>query len=140
ILIEADESCFGPHDAAAVIAAGAADVLNIKIPKAGGLHKSMQIYALAEEAGLKTVLGTAFGLGASIAGKLHLAAAIGNFSGAVEFTELGLHGPLLKGELNQTLALPLDEDGCLPVPDGPGLGIELDHDQINEVALVGNLP
>ncbi|MDX1681527.1 MAG: mandelate racemase/muconate lactonizing enzyme family protein, partial [Phycisphaeraceae bacterium] len=30
ILIEADESCFGPHDAAAVIAAGAADVLNIK--------------------------------------------------------------------------------------------------------------
>ncbi len=137
IPIEADESCFGPHDAEAVIRAEAADVLNIKIPKAGGLHNSMIIAKLAESNHLECVLGTAFGLGVSIAGKLHLAAAIGTFSGAVEFTELGLHGPLLKGDADQELALPLDDDGCLAVPSGPGLGVELDHDKIEELSLSG---
>jgi L-alanine-DL-glutamate epimerase-like enolase superfamily enzyme len=135
VLIEADESCFGPHDAEAVIRAGAADVLNIKIAKAGGLVNAMKIAKLAEEAGLECVLGTAFGTGVAIAGKLHLAAAIRNFTGAVEFTELGLHGPLLKGENNRRLALPLDPDGCLPVPEGIGLGVELDDEQVRKIAL-----
>lgn len=135
IPIEADESCFGPHDAEAVIRAGAADVLNIKIAKAGGLVNAMKIAALAEDAGLECVLGTAFGTGVAVAGKLHLAAAIRNFTGAVEFTELGLHGPLLKGENDRRLALPLDPDGCLPVPDGHGLGVELDDEQVRKVAL-----
>ncbi len=130
IPIEADESCFGPQDAEAVVRAGAADVLNIKIAKAGGLRNSLKIAAIAREAGLQTVLGTAFGTGIAIAAKLHLASAIGAFSGAVEFTELGLHGPLLQGAMDRALALPLDEDGCLPVPDGPGLGVTLDPAQV----------
>ena len=46
---------------------------------------------------------------------------------AVEFTEIGLHGNLLAPPHDTRLALPLDEDGCLPVPDGPGLGVELDE-------------
>ena len=130
IPIEADESCFGPHDAEAVVRAEAADVLNIKIAKAGGLANSMKIANIAEAAGLESVLGTAFGIGPKIAAKLHFAAAVPNFTGAVEFTELGLHGPMLKGEQDQLLSLPLDEDGCLPVPTGPGLGVELDEEKL----------
>jgi len=137
IPIEADESCFSWQDAQAVIRAGAADVLNIKIAKAGGLHNGMKIAQLAGAAGLKCVLGTAFGMGLTIAAKLHLASAIPNFSGAVEFTELGLHGPVLKGQANTDLALPLDEDGCLPVPTGPGLGVELDDEQVKKLTLEG---
>ena len=133
IPIEADESCFGPHDAEAVIRAEAADVLNIKIGKAGGLSNAMKIATIAEAAGLESVLGTAFGVGPKIAAKLHFAAAVRHFSGAVEFTELGLHGPLLKGELDTRLSLPLDEDGCLPVPTGPGLGVELDPEKVRAV-------
>jgi len=134
IPIEADESCFGPHDAEAVVRAEAADVLNIKIAKAGGFCNAMKIATIAEEAGLQCVLGTAFGTGVKIAAKLQLAAAIPIFTGAVEFTELGLHGPLLEGEPDLALALPLDEDGCLPVPDGPGLGVELDEQQLHALA------
>jgi len=137
VLIEADESCFGPHDAEAVIRAEAADVLNIKIGKAGGLANAMKIAEIAEAAGLQTVLGTAFGVGPKIAAKLHFAAAVKHFTGAVEFTELGLHGPLLKGELDQALSLPLDADGCLPVPTGPGLGVELDEAQVTDVTRYG---
>ncbi len=137
IAIEADESCFGPHDAEAVIRAGSADVLNIKIAKAGGLTNAMKIAAMAESAGLDCVLGTAFGTGIAIAAKLHLASAIGYFSGAVEFTELGLHGPLLRGQARGDLALPLDPDGCLPVPTGTGLGVELDEAQVAQVIRTG---
>jgi L-alanine-DL-glutamate epimerase-like enolase superfamily enzyme len=76
--------------------------------------------------------GSAFGIGPKIAAKLHLAAAVG-MTDAVEFTELGLHGPMLKGEQDQELSLPLGGDGCLPVPKGPGLGVELDPEQVNKV-------
>lgn len=133
IPIEADESCFGPHDAEAVVRAEAADVLNIKIAKAGGLTNALRIAAIAEDAGLACVLGTGFGTGVKIAAKLHLAAAMRAFTGAVEFTELGLHGPLLEGQMDRALALPLDEDGCLPVPPGPGLGVVLDEEQVREM-------
>lgn len=133
-LIEADESCFTIHDAMELIRLEAADVLNIKIAKAGGFLNATKIAALAQAAGLQCVLGTAFGTGVKIAAKLHLAAATIGMIDAVEFTELVQHGPLLKGELNEQLALPLS-DGCLPVPTGPGLGIELDYEQVAELAL-----
>ncbi|MDA1043743.1 MAG: dipeptide epimerase [Verrucomicrobia bacterium] len=133
-LIEADESCFSIQDAELIIRHEAADVLNIKIAKAGGLNNACKIAALAQDAGLQCVLGTAFGLGPKIAAKLHLAAAISGLIDAVEFTELGLHGPMLKGAQDRALSLPLDADGCLPVPTGPGLGVELDPHKIAAVA------
>lgn len=134
VLIEADESCFSVHDARAIIQAEAADVLNLKVAKAGGLSHAMKIVALAEQAHLQCGLGTAFGTGVGIAAKLHLAAALREFSGSVEFTELGLHATLLQGELGRTLSLPLAEDGCLPVPSGPGLGVVLDPAAIEKFA------
>lgn len=129
-LIEADESCFSIHDAMQVIRHEAADVLNVKLGKAGGLHNAKKIAALAEAAGLKCVLGTAFGLGIEIAAKTHLFASTQLVTDAVEFTELGLHGNLLKAPWAERLALPL-EDGCLPVPEGPGLGVSLDNETLN---------
>ncbi|NLH98052.1 MAG: mandelate racemase/muconate lactonizing enzyme family protein [Chthonomonadales bacterium] len=128
-LIEADESCFTPQDALAIIRHEAADVLNIKRGKAGGFIGAKKIAALAEAAGLKCVLGTAFGLGLEIAAKAHLFAATEVVTDAVEFTELSLHGNLLKPPWDARLTLPL-EDGCLPVPDGPGLGVEMDGTQV----------
>jgi muconate cycloisomerase len=123
-LIEADEACYSPADALRIIRHEAADVLNVKIAKAGGLLQAMKIAAIAEAAGLGCVLGTAFGLGIGVAAKLHLAASLPELTGAVEFTEIGLHGMLLAPPWEERLALPL-EDGCLPVPPGPGFGVEL---------------
>ncbi len=124
-LIEADESCFTIHDAVQIVRHEAADVLNIKIAKAGGLGNARKIAAIAEAAGLQCVLGTAFGLGVKIAAKLHLAAATVHMIDAVEFTEIGLHPNMLAPPDDARLALPLD-GGCLPVPDAPGLGVALD--------------
>ena len=133
-LIEADESCYSIHDAMQLIRHEAVDVLNIKVAKAGGLYRAKQIAALAESAGLQCVLGTGFGLGVKIAAKLHLASSTLGMIDAVEFTELGLHGPMLAPPHDTLLSLPL-EDGCLPVPDGPGLGVEVDWEQLREYQL-----
>ena len=129
IPIEADESCYSVHDAIRIVRADAADVLNIKLGKAGGLSEAKKIAAIAEGAGLGCVLGTAFGTGLEISAKLHLAASTTVISDAVEFTELALHGNQLKAPHDDLLALPLT-DGCLPVPTGPGLGVEVDIDRM----------
>jgi len=123
--IEADESCYSVQDAMQIVRHEAADVLNIKIGKAGGLYNAKKIAAIAEAAGLRCVLGTGFGLGLEVAAKLQLAASTMSVVDAVEFTELGLHANLLTAPHDELLALPL-ADGCLPVPDGPGLGVSLD--------------
>jgi L-alanine-DL-glutamate epimerase-like enolase superfamily enzyme len=123
-LIEADEACYSIHDAMQIVRHEAADVLNIKIAKAGGLYQAKKIAAIAEAAGLQCVLGTAFGLGIEMAAK----------HSAVEFTEIGLHENLLLAPHDSALALPL-EDGCLPVPDGPGFGVTLAVDRVEAYTL-----
>jgi L-alanine-DL-glutamate epimerase-like enolase superfamily enzyme len=133
-LIEADESCFTIHDAMQIIRHEAADVLNIKVAKAGGLYDAKKIAALAEAAGLECVLGTAFGIGIKLAAKLHLASSTMGIKSAVEFTEIGLHGSLLAPPHDELLSLPL-EDGCLPVPNGPGFGVKLDEEKLREFGI-----
>lgn len=127
-MIEADESAYTIHDVMNLARRGAADVINIKIGKAGGLLHAKKIAAVAEAAGMSVVFGTAYGLAPKIAAKLQLAASIPSGGGAVEMTELILHPSL--ASLDSGYALPLPDDGCLPVPTGPGLGIELDDEAV----------
>jgi L-alanine-DL-glutamate epimerase-like enolase superfamily enzyme len=135
-LIEADESCYTVQDAVRIAREEAADVLNIKLGKAGGLSAARKIAAVGEAANLKCVIGTAWGLGLEVAAKCHLFAATEAIDDAVEFTELSLHPNLLQAPHDRRLALPL-EDGCLPVPDGRGLGVELDWRAVEERRLRG---
>lgn len=127
-LIGADESAYSSHDVMNIIRRQAADVINIKIEKAGGLYNAKKIAALAEAAGLQCVIGTAFGLGITIAAKLHLAASTMIIKDAVEFTEIRLHDNLLAEPHDRLFSLPL-EDGCLAVPEGPGFGVAVDEEK-----------
>lgn len=129
--IEADESCYSPHDAMQIVRLEAADVLNVKLGKAGGLANAKKIAAIAEAAGLRCVVGTAFGLGVEIAAKLHLAASTLAITEAVEFTELMLHETLLESPDRAGFSLPLNE-GALPVPSGPGLGVRLSDADVEQ--------
>jgi L-alanine-DL-glutamate epimerase-like enolase superfamily enzyme len=129
-LIEADEGCYTLQDAMLLIRHEAVDVLNIKIGKAGGITNSKKIAAVAEAAGLCTVVGTALGLGPERAAKLHLASSTPTMLPHVEFSELTLHGALLVDEDERRYSAPIEEDGCLPVPTGPGLGITMDEEKV----------
>ena len=57
IPVMADESCFTPQNAFNLAREGAADILNIKLMKCGGLYRANQINAVSEAAGLRCMLG-----------------------------------------------------------------------------------
>ena len=57
IPIMADESVHSPRDAVAVVERRAADMVNIKLMKSGGIHAAGKIAAIAEAAGLPCMVG-----------------------------------------------------------------------------------
>jgi len=125
IPIEADESAFSLFDVMRIIKKGAADVINAKVAKAGGFYGVKKWAAVAEAAGLETVVGTEWGIGSQIAAKLHLGGSTKNIHPVIEFTEIMIHDTLLSEPLEL-------KDGYLDVPTGPGLGLELDSEKIEK--------
>jgi len=123
IPIEADESAFSLFDVMRIIKKGAADVINAKVAKAGGFYGVKKWAAVAESAGLETVVGTEWGIGSQIAAKLHLGGSTKTIHPVIEFTEIMIHDTLLPEPLKL-------EDGYLTVPRGPGLGLELDNEKV----------
>jgi L-alanine-DL-glutamate epimerase-like enolase superfamily enzyme len=123
IPIEADESAFSLFDVMRIIKKGAADVINAKVAKAGGFYGVKKWAAVAESAGLETVVGTEWGIGSQIAAKLHLGGSTKTIHPVIEFTEIMIHDTLLSEPLKL-------EDGYLAVPRGPGLGLELDEEKV----------
>jgi len=101
---------------------GAADVINAKVAKAGGFYGVKKWAAVAESAGLATVVGTEWGIGSQIAAKLHLGASTKTIHPVIEFTEIMIHKTLLSEPLKL-------KNGYLDVPRGPGLGLELDDEK-----------
>jgi o-succinylbenzoate synthase len=75
--ILADESVFSPADAAEIIRRQAADFINIKLMKTGGIFQALKICAIAESYGVKCMMGCMCESKASVAAAAHLAAAKG---------------------------------------------------------------
>lgn len=118
--IAADESVTDPGAASALLDAGAADILVVKLSRLGGFHGARRIAERAAEVGVAIIVSTLFESGVGIAAALHLAAALDG--------EERAHGlataDLLAADL---LAEPLGiRNGQMALPPGAGLGIVLD--------------
>lgn len=124
VALMADESLKGPESAFELAKIHGADVFAVKIAQSGGLFNAQRVASIADAAGIElyggTMLEGAFGTIAS-------AHAFSTFEKLQWGTEL--FGPLLLTE--EILIRPLDySDFELTVPDGPGLGIELDEERV----------
>lgn len=117
--VMADESLQSLHDALEIVRRGAADVLNIKILKVGGLHRARQIAALAEAAGLAVKIGTMPELGVATLAAAHLAAALPHATVPAD-----LVGPLLVDDepLAPAAFAGAADTGRVTLPETPGLG------------------
>jgi L-alanine-DL-glutamate epimerase-like enolase superfamily enzyme len=89
----------------------------------GGLSVARQASALAERSGRRCV-PHCFSTGINLAASLHWMAA----SPSGDLVEYSLSPSPLMRQLVRNL--PSLEDGRVPLPDGPGLGIELDEDVV----------
>jgi muconate cycloisomerase len=126
--VMADESLRSDHDALNLAARRAADVFSLKIGKSGGYLATQRIAAVAQAAGIPCHGGTGIESSLGTLAGAHLLATLPAVTWGSE-----LFGPLLMTD--GLLAEPLDyRDGALHLPDGPGLGIELDEDRVARYA------
>lgn len=127
IPIMADESVFTLSDAWNVAATGAADVISLYPGKNGGIAASIEIAHATKAAGLVCHVGSNLELGIGSAAMLHLACSIAEIDS--ETYPADILGPHY--HVSDLLTKPLDLrfDGAR-VPEGPGLGVELDEDAL----------
>ncbi|RLI21972.1 dipeptide epimerase, partial [Candidatus Bathyarchaeota archaeon] len=117
IPIMADESVHSPEDALKVIRAEAADVINIKLMKSGGIWKAMKIAAIAEAAKIPCMVGCMGESNLGITAAVHFAAAVKN----VQYADLDAD-LLLKDKLVKRGGAKIRDSKRIP-PKKKGLGI-----------------
>jgi o-succinylbenzoate synthase len=115
--VMADESVFGPRELTAVIDLHAADLLNVKLAKCGGLGVARTLLDRARAAGMGTIVGSMMegpiGVGAAAA----LVAAVGTTHVCdLDAAWWASESPVVGGATY--------DGGFIVLPGSPGLGIE----------------
>jgi len=115
------------HHGWQLLAAGAVDILNVSPYLLGGLRASLRLIALAEAARASVLIGTTQELSLGTAAVAHLAAAArvldypGDNTGPQLYTDDVVKTPVQYVQSH------------LIVPEGPGLGIEIDEEKLTEM-------
>jgi L-alanine-DL-glutamate epimerase-like enolase superfamily enzyme len=124
--LAADESVSTPADVRAAVAAGACDIVNVKLAPSGGFTAARDALREAAASGLGAFLSSTLDGPWGIAAALQLAAA--------ERVQLACGLATLElFDASLARALPLPIDGLMVVPQGPGLGLAIDDRAIAEV-------
>jgi len=127
--IMADESAFTANDAWHLTHERAVDIISVYPGKNGGIQAAMEIVHVAKAAGVPCAMGSNLELGIGTAAMLHLGAALPNIDS--ERYPGDFIGPLYHEA--DMLKTPLQLGPAVAqVPDGPGLGVELDEEQLAE--------
>ncbi|HNV08621.1 MAG: dipeptide epimerase [Dokdonella sp.] len=115
--VMADESVFGPMEVIELIRMRAADIVNIKLMKTGGLSNAIRIADIAAIYGVDCMIGCMLEGSISVAAAVHLAVAKSH-----AITKIDLDGPSLCA-FNPVDGGVLFNDSEISVTDAPGLGI-----------------
>lgn len=114
--VMADESMFSPADALKIMQLHAADYVNIKLMKCGGLSNALRIVSAAEVYGVECMIGCMLEAKVSVTAAAHLACA----KGAI--TRIDLDGPALCASDPVTGGASFNGK-YIELSDAPGLGI-----------------
>ncbi len=112
----ADEAVFSPEDAMTILKMGAADLINIKLMKCGGIYNALKIASAAEVYGVECMIGCMLEAKISVNAAVHLACAKNII------TKVDLDGPVLCSE-DPILGGAVFEEKQITLSDAPGLGI-----------------
>jgi L-alanine-DL-glutamate epimerase-like enolase superfamily enzyme len=115
--VMADESVFGPAEVFDLIQRRAADIINIKLMKTGGLSNAIRIADIAGLYGVECMIGCMIESSISVAAAVHLAVAKSDV-----ITKVDLDGPSLC-QFDPVDGGVLFNESEISVSDAPGLGI-----------------
>ena len=113
----ADESVFSPLDAMKIIQSGAADLINIKLMKCGGITPALKIADAASIMGVECMLGCMLEAKVSVNAAVHVACA------KSIITKIDLDGPVLCSE-DPIIGGSIFDEKDITVSKAPGLGIK----------------
>jgi len=116
--VMADESVFGPAEVIELIRMRAADIINIKLMKTGGISNAVRIADIAAMHEVECMIGCMLESGVSVAAAVHLAVAKSDV-----ITKVDLDGPSLS-RYNPVVGGVLFNESEITVTDAPGLGIQ----------------
>ncbi len=123
-----DESIRSARDAAAAIDLGACRVINIKPGRVGGPLEAKRVHDVALARDVPVWIGGMLETGIGRAVNLALAALPGvTMPGDTSASDRYFERDLV------TAPFVLADDGTMPVPQGPGIGVEVDPDRLEEV-------
>ena len=115
--ILADESVFTAADCLRILQRRAADYINIKLMKTGGIYGALQVCAIAEAYGVECMIGCMLETKLSVSAAAHVAAAKG------VITMADLDGPGLC-RFDPVSGGPRFQAGEIHMTDAPGLGFD----------------
>jgi len=124
--ILAHESSWTLYEAMNVIKHDAADIISVEPRMTWGIMATKKAAGIAEAAGIPVLMHSAGELGVATAAFLHIIASTPNFILSNQCMYEWYVDDYIKGG-----KLPL-EKGCLRVPKGKGLGVELDKDRMGQ--------
>src|SRR6478672_1977973 len=134
--VMADESAWTAEDVLEIVRLNAAQMLSVYYTKPGGLARAKRLLAVAGAAALPCDINGSAEMGIGVAADLHLAASSpeimlpGTIS-ATSTAEAVVTKVAGRKYLDDLIKQPFRFDkGLLYVPDGPGLGIEVDEAKI----------
>ena len=139
--VMADESAWTALDILEIHELQAAECFSCYVTKPGGLYRARQQAELAAALGIYHDIGGSIELGIGNAANLHLGAAMpaAILPSVCPVTKpAGAAGPEIAGVyyLDDIVTEPFRfEDGKVMVPDGPGLGVEVDVEKLAQYAV-----
>nr|WP_106780205.1 dipeptide epimerase [Lysinibacillus timonensis] len=113
--ILADESVFSAQDAIKIIEMRAADLINIKLMKTGGIYQAQKLCHVAEANGIECMIGCMLETKIGVSAAAHFAASQKNI------TMVDLDGPLLCLK-DPVVGGPHFNNQLIKMSDGPGIG------------------
>lgn len=138
--VMADESAWTGSDIMRLESMGAASCYSLYVTKPGGLYRARQQADIADRLGMYSDVGGSIEMGIGNAANLQLAAATKNAwlpSVCPVTTVAGATGPHTAGVyfVDDVITEPFGfRDGLVELPNGPGLGVEVDIDKVRKYA------
>lgn len=113
--------------AVALWEARAVDIINVANSAHGGMRESLKVFAVADALGLRTILSTTQETSLGTAAEAHVGAAVVN----IHYPTVAIGPKLYTADPARH---PIQyENGYMLVPDGPGLGIEIDWAKVEQL-------
>lgn len=129
IPIALDESVHSLSSVFQIASERISDIINLYVQKTGGIYRTHQATSIIESSGIQCFMGSLLELGVATAAAIHLASTIKNLKypcyliGPERYTQEILQSPLLI------------KNGFIEIPEGAGLGIELNEKIIDKMRL-----